>query len=212
MINLISEKALRADDSNFNDLTKNHYKKALLKAQRKVAKRYNLVQRLYTAGIKSIYGKDYDSPNDTEDIKLPMTNFISEYEVTINERAYKKVDRLTAQSEREYVLERNHNEILFNYWIRSKNDSLKIYFTSDINEEDFDVETEAPIIPSQYNEELMALALADIAKYGIIKYSGSDKESKFVNLSRMYGFNEKNLDKELLKNDTWVNMEVYRAY
>jgi len=212
MPNLMNEIALRAGDSNFDDLQKNYYKKALLIAKRKVAKRYNLIQRLYTTEINIVGEEEITSPNETEDVKLPMPNFVSEYQVLINDEPYTKADRLTIESEKEYVLERNHNQILFNYWVRSEKDVVKIYFTSDINKEDFELETEAPIIPSQYNEEVMSLALVEIAKFGIIKYSGSDKEARYVNLVKLYGMDEVSLDKELIKNDKWAQIEVYHVY
>ena len=212
MDRLMSEISLRADDTSYDQLSKQHYRKALLVARRKVAKRYNLIQRLYSFETNLPKDLDAESPNDTTDIILPMTNFISEYQVLVNDVSFTKVDRLNANKKDEYVLERDHNRILFNYWFRGENDYVKIYFTSDINKEDFEIEELSPIIPSQYDEEVMQLALVEIAKYGIIKFSKTDKEDKYRNLFSIYGMDEKSLDKELIKNDAWVQMEVYRVY
>ena len=92
------------------------YKECILKAQRKVAKRYDLIQRMYplTAVACEDNCDDLTGPEATEDIVLPMTNFMSEYEVLINEKPYTKVERITNQSVDEYVLQRNENSILFN--------------------------------------------------------------------------------------------------
>ena len=214
MDKLIKEIALRANDVNFEDFDQYVYRKVLLTAKRKVAKRYNLVQRLYrfTSYLDKDTTSDPESPGETEDIILPLTNFISEYEVVVHDVPYQKVDRLTIDSVNEYVLERNHNQILFNYFARTDKEDIRIYYTADINKEDSETEDYEAIIPSQYEEEIISLALTELSKLGVIKFVNTEREKKYSSLLQIYAINERDLDKELLKNDTWVAIKTYKPY
>jgi len=215
MDNLLKEIALRVDDINFDDFDQYVYRKALLVSQRKVAKRYKLVQRFFKFVSHfdvNVTDEEITNPGDTEDILLPFTNFVSEYRVLINGIEYHKVSILKASSKYDYVLERNQNQILFNYWFRQEDDEVRIYYTSDINKEDSEVEEYEAIIPSQYKEEVIDLALMQIAKLGMVKFANTGKERKYDRLRQLYALDERSLDANLIKNDSWVEITIYQPY
>jgi len=214
MDSLIKELALRAGDINFNDFDKYVYRKCLLTGKRIVAKRYSLVQRLFQFDSHcQLNDNELESPEQTKDIKLPLTNMISEYKVLINNEEYRKVSELNYESAFEYVLTRNQNSILFNYWQRHETDNVKIYFTSDINKEDSDLEEYEAIIPSQYNEEVIAFSLVELAKLGIVKYANSEKgKAKYQALFQLYNKDERSLDRNLIQNKEWVAIKPWQPY
>jgi hypothetical protein len=214
MDSLIKEMALRSNDINFDDFDQFSYRKCLLTARRIVAKRYSLIQRIFKLTSHCLLSEDeLVSPEVTKDIELPFTNFTSEYKVLVNNEVYNKVDKLTANSEYEYVLGRDHNKVLFNYWLRNTTDEVKIYFVADINEEDSELEEYEAIIPSQYNEEIVSFALVELSKLGIVKFANSEKgKAKYQSLFQLYNRDERSLDRNLIKNKSWITIKTWQPY
>lgn len=182
-------------------------------------------------------GETEDDWVDQEKVKpvpLSLMSFTAEHRVIINGNDYLKVGKLSTTrvtdmtadideygsasgaatvstllvEDYNYILYRDHNSILFNYSPRTKDDSVEIWYTADINEEDYDLEELQPVIPSQYTEELLALSVTEVAKLGIPKFGKSDKGTKYVNLMKVYGLDENVLNNDLHKNDAWTVMKV----
>lgn len=212
---LIGEIALRCNDISFKDFSKTVYEKCFLRSTRKVARRYGLIQRI--SEFNSII-LNYDNLNEdekttklSENIILSLPSFKSEYMVKVNNYEYTKVIRINI-NKYEYVLYRDENKIWFNYSPRTSNDIIELRYTSDINIEDYDIEEIQPIIPSEYNEELISLACVEIAKLGIVKYNESVEGGKYSNILRLYAIDERDLNKNLIKNDAWIEMKIWRPY
>lgn len=211
---LISEIALRVDDINYDDFHYGIYERVLLRASRIVARRYKLIQREYkfTSYINVPDGEDEESyieEKAKENIELSLMSFVSEYEVRINSQVYRKVNAIE-ENQKQYVLYRDNNKIWFNYSPRTKEDIVDIFYTSDINQDDYDIEEIQPIIPSQYNEELIAFAITELSKMGIVKFKNSEKGQKYSNAFKVYAIDPKNLDGDLLKDNPWAEMQVWR--
>jgi hypothetical protein len=212
--NLISEIALRCDDISFRDFAFGIYEKCLLKASREVARRYHLIQRLYKFTFELNVSSDASNEEIQpiyEDIPVGIPSFVSEYHVKVNGQQFLK-ENLQKQVAGTYTLNRNQNQILFNYYPRTEQDEIHIYYTSDINEDDYDVEELMPIIPSQYNEELISIGTMEIGKLGMVKFAGSEKGEKYGMAYKVNAIDKVSLEKNLIKDDKWVEMKVYHAY
>jgi len=204
---IISEVALRCNDTKFTDFQSSVYERALLRASRSVAKRYHLIQRESNFNIDIPIGENGDEDSVVEeksliDVVISLPSFTSEYKVIINNLEYTKVKDIT--DDYQYTLYRDQNRIYFNYQPRTKSDSVHIRYTSDINEEDYDIEELEPIIPSQYEEELIKLTLVEIAKLGIVKFNESSEGGKYTNVLKLYSIDERILEKDLIKDTTWA--------
>lgn len=213
---LISDIILKCNDTSFEDFQRSIYEKSLLKASRKIARRYQLIQRIYEFESK-IYVPDdedeetYVDEKAKEDFTLGIPSFMAEYSVIINGRPYTKRDA-AKENGYEYVLYRDHNQIWFNYSPRTANDEVMIKYTSNIEDDDYDVEELEPIIPSQYNDELTEAASVEVAKLGIAKFPNSAKGKKYEAILQLYYKDERNLNRSLLKNDNFVEINVWKPF
>jgi len=230
---LISEIALRCNDTGFKDFQRNVYERAFLRASRAVAKRYKLIQRELNFKVEIPVKEGEDETTVLEekcliDVIISVPSFTSEYKVVINNIEYTKVRDIKIQpvheniknavydynydtekigNSYEYVLYRDQNKIYFNYSPRSLSDSIHLRYTSDINIEDYDIEELEPVIPSQYEEELIKLTLTEIAKLGIVKFNESAEGGKYTNVLRLYSIDERVLENNLIKDTPWIKIK-----
>lgn len=212
---LLGEIALRCNDVAYKDFSKSIHERCFLRASRRVARRYHLIQRVYDFKIEIPNYENLDNDKKEERLGrnsiLYLPSFTAEYMVKINDYEYSKVKRINANNY-EYVLYRDENKILFNYSPRSKSDKIEIRYTADINIEDYDVEEIQPIIPSQYNEELISLACVEVARLGIVKFKSSEEGNKYTKVLQLYSMDEEQLNKNLIKNDDWVEIKTWSPY
>jgi len=212
---LMGEIALRCNDINFKDFGKSTYERCFLRASRKVARRYELIQRIYEFDSEipdySNLSSDKQTEKLNEEIIFNLSSFKAEYMVKVNNYEYTKVKRIEVGGY-QYVLYRDENKILFNYSPRSENDKIELRYTADINIDDYDIEDLEPVIPSQFNEELISFACVEIAKLGIIKYANSGEGKKYENILKLYGTDERELNKDLIKNESWIEMQIWKPY
>ena len=212
---LLGEISLRCNDIAYKDFSKPIYERCFLRASRNVARRYSIIQRIMDFEIDIPNYENLTDDEQTtklgEEVELFLPSFKDEYLVKINDYEYTKVKRINREKY-EYVLYRNENKILFNYSPRTGNDIVELRYVSDINVDDYDLEEIQPIIPSQYNEELISFACVEIAKLGIVKFAESAEGGKYTNILKLYGKDEKELNKNLIKDDNWVEMKVWRPY
>ncbi len=191
---LIAEIAIRCNDPNFQDFPENIYAKQLLKAKRKVAIKYRVFTRLY------VFTKNNEE-NEKEDIKLSIPGFLSEYKVKVNKAVYDKKENDEKLGDLTYKLEKLENELLFNYYPRNKTDLIKIYYISTLDEEE-DSDNIYPILPAEYEDEIINHAVLEMAKLGIARFPDikSEGNQKYTNLIKLYG--DTRLKAELLRNPT----------
>jgi len=210
---ILSEMALRCGDVGWKDFHKDIYERCFLRASRRTARRYQILQRVYSFNSVIPVKETEDSTEVLErerqkPIVLPLISFIAEYRISVNDVLYDKAE-LPEADKQQYALWRSHNQILFNYTPRTLNDEVIIHYTSDINEEDYDIEEIEPIIPSQYEEEVIGIGITELAKLGIAKYAGSERAEKYKEVLRLYSIDENSLDKDLLKNSNWIQMKAH---
>ena len=102
---LISEIALRLADIQYKDFHKNIYEQALLRADREVAKKYQVINKIYQSEIEA----------ETEVI-LNLPNFKAEYFVSCEEQTLRKVThKIENLMENCYYLEMLDGSLRFAY-------------------------------------------------------------------------------------------------
>ncbi|NPV12734.1 MAG: hypothetical protein HPY57_13185 [Ignavibacteria bacterium] len=188
---LIAEIAIKCNDPQFKDFPENIYVRELLRAKRKIALKYRVATRLYT------FTKNNEE-NDNEDIRLNIPGFLGEYRVKVNKAEYHRSEDNEKLSDLTYKLEILDGDIIFNYYPRNKNDLIKIYYTATFdNEENENIQ---PILPPEFEEEVINYTVLEIAKLGLAKFSDPKSEGflKYSNLIKLYG--DTRLKSELLKN------------
>ncbi len=187
----------RCNDSGFNDFPESFYSEAMLFAQRKVARQYSLLNRHYTFNAK---GSDLTKPLD-----LKLHSFQAETMVLINGKEYRRGNNLRFEKDRdlqlnnlefgtntfseeindkEYQLYFGTQNYLFNYYPRSEEDQIDLFYTADITIDDFDDESVTPIISSRYDEEVIKYSLLYVAEAGIGRFQGAKKE-KYLSIYKL---------------------------
>lgn len=186
MDSLISEIALRCNDSQYTDFQRSTYEKVFYRVSRELSRKYNINNRFYNF-VNTI--EDIEEP-----ILLKITSFKTENKVVINGKPYNKSSEL---KENCYVLKYLNNQLYFNYYNKLSGDLIHIYYLADINIDDYDIEETKPIIPIQFEEELITLSLIEIAKLGIPKFGNSEKGQKYKDILSIYSKDKRELDVNL---------------
>ena len=211
----ISEIALRCGDIDFKDFDSTIYERSLLKATRKLARKYELIQRIREFNVSISIPENEDEDSYVEEkvlvnVPLDLMSFKAEYKVLVNGYNHTKVN-VIHKNQYEYVLYRDQNQILFNYSPRTKDDKVILYYTADINIDDYDIEELQPVIPSSYEEELLDLGTVIHARLGVVKFKGSDKGNGYREAISMYSKNDSSLDRNLTKNQPWTVITPWSA-
>jgi len=197
---LISEIALRCGDTEYRDFQKEVYERAILFANRQIAKKYDLLKRYM--GFKS-YG--------TEEQQLTILSFAGEYRVLINGSQYDRVNKHELDSTKnQYYLYYDSHSFLFNYTNALDGDNVVIYYTADIKIDDYDLEQTAPIIPGKYEDEQIAIAVSYLIRLAKAKFIGHKLE-KYERLRTEYGRSrEKEYDSQLAPTTKWAQIKPFK--
>lgn len=190
---LISEVALQCGDSQFVDFPETIYAQAAFRAQREVAKDYNILQREITLTTES----------DTwEDLNLP--NFVAEAYVKVNGTKYDKRNELDDVDATQYHIRYNNYQWQLNYTNKVVGDEVNIFYTltGDVSEE----QDGTPIIPDKYYEEVVNKAVIYIAKLGIAQHEGT-KLQKYQNVFRIN--QRQKIDSSLAKDNSWISIKPF---
>ena len=218
---LISEIALRLADIQYKDFHKNIYEQALLRADREVAKKYQVINKIYQSEIET----------ETEVI-LNLPNFKAEYFVSCEEQTLRKVThKIENLMENCYYLEMLDGSLRFAY----KKTNLFATTEEEFNELQ-DVlltttnETESTstnkitilytIIPDKelyttndyiisdiYDEERIIFSMRYLCQIGIATYNG-DKKQKYFDILKMISDNN-DFDKKLVKDNAWITIKPF---
>lgn len=204
MDKLVNILAYRNGDTSFQEFSSQDYSTALFFAKRKVSKKYQISQRLYSFIIKNA---------SDADITLPIESFISELKVTVNNINFEKVKDVKDEPKKNiYKIERTYNSLVFNCSPKTLGDEISIYYNSDITDDLFILEELEPIIPTQYNEELISFSMQEISKVGLTKYSAVEyKVEKFKNILRLYPTDENVPDSTTSRNDAPIIVKLYNV-
>jgi len=220
---LISEIALRCADIQYKDFNYNIYEQALLRADREVAKKYQVITKYYQKDIAE----------ETETI-LNLPNFKAEYLVTCGEQTLRKVThKIENLMENCYYLERLEDELKFAYKktnlfnnleLEENFNELQDALLTTVNTTDTpstnvitilytvipDKESYATndyILDNIYDEERISFALKYIANLGIITFAG-DKKQKYMDLLKLVS-TLNDYDKRVIKDNAWVVMRPF---
>lgn len=190
---LVSEIALLCGDSQFQDFSELIYGQASFRSQREVAKSYDILKRKI----------EFVSETDIAE-ELLVKDFKAEYKVIINNIEYSK--KTDALEEEKYDLYYNPEAKAYyiEYYNKAIGDNIEIYYTSiGLTSEEYDG---LPVIPDQYQEEIIEGAALYIAKLGIAKYE-NEKKAKYQDLYRIY--NRRQYDSRLAKDNSWIEVKPF---
>ena len=220
----LSETALKCGDPFFRDFSKNIYSQAVFRAERGIAKRYSILDRMITI----------TNTDGVAELAITPLNFNGEWRVEVfrtgednligDFREYSRTDDVTLGNEtmsiavpkQRYSLKYMANQYLFNYSWPQKNDVINIYYTSSIaNEEDYTTFDDQgnpnliPILPNKYYEETVRRAVIYIAELGIAGFQG-EKLKRFMNILKRYTRPEDTSPERGLEKDRpWIVMKSF---
>lgn len=198
---LLSEIALRCSDTKYVDFPKQIYERAILYAERKIAFKYRVLNRYFSF-----------KASGTEEVALTIPSFAGEYRVTVNGVEYETGDKHELEeTETEYYLYFDSHAYKFNYTGRSEaEDDVVIYYNSDVNIEDYDLEETTPVLPKRYEEEVIAIAVSYIVKLALAKFTGMKLE-KYLRIREEYNsYNEDKVDGRLVPEEKWTKLETFK--
>ena len=233
---LISEVAQMCDDIGFKDFNKGKYDNALYRANRKVARKYHLFQKLYTFTLSKVTNNlNADIMLDLPDMKEPI--LISVNGINLRKKDYQILENkdmycyyMFRQPDGTYLFNYSmgmplENEVLLqnvdisaslNQGIVDRVDTTNSFGKSSndeivilyesIPERDFD-ESEY-FIPSNYEEEQVEYAILHIAKLGIATYH-QEKGQKYAKIYKLYQKNA-DVDKEVVETKEPVRIQLFQ--
>ena len=196
--------SFRCSDIGFNDFPESFYDEAILYANRKVARKYSLINRWYAFTATAI-----DDNQKRVPITLRLHSFTAESLVMINGVEYTRADNLRLDSaENEYQLSYGVQDYLFNYTHRGEEDNIQIFYTADITVDDFDDESIMPVVNSRYDDEVIKYALIYIAEAGVAKFGGATRD-KFLTIYKLN--TQKREGTESGEKETWPTIKVFKV-
>ena len=190
---LVSEIALLCGDSQFQDFSELIYSQASFRSQREVAKSYDILKRKI----------EFVSETEVAE-ELLIKDFKAEYKIIVNNAEYSK--KTDAIEEEKYDLYYNPEAKAYyiEYYGKAIGDNIEIYYTSiGLTSEEYDG---LPVVPDQYQEEVLEGAVLYIAKLGIAKYE-NEKKAKYQDLYRIY--NRRQYDSRLAKDNSWIEVKPF---
>lgn len=190
---LINEVALRLNDESFRSFPKHHYQRVLDRVKRQISRKYKLDKRIYV----------FKNTIREGEIPIELPNYISPVSLKVNQQEYTLVNNVDYHSsDYEYKLFRDYNKLHFEYNHRSDEDTIELIYTADITIKDDYYEDITPVIPEQYNEEIINHFVVEMCKLGISKYIGEEGR-KYGTLIQLYARNLKEYDQNLIKKEGW---------
>lgn len=235
MDRLLSEVAVRCDDVKTVDFTPNEYGRALHRANRTVAKRYSLLNKVISFKLS-----EYSS-SLTEDVILDLQDMKAENSVWVNNIKLIKVSRqlVDGWDAYSYYLDYHMNQWHFNYKLGTATAETNIDISNmDITEvmsqaleeravgteegsksfsdevvisynviPDADTDEGDFIIPSMYEEEQIEEAVLYLAKLGVTRFK-EDKLHKYERLLKLY-LKSDDYNKFNVPSREWVEIKPY---
>lgn len=236
---IINEIALRCGDSDFKDFPISIYNQAYYRANRAVAKTYQLLQKVLVFTTKDMV------TNTADDIILDIPDFNSEILVRVNDIPLKKKGQHLEYHDRySYYMELRDGQWIFNYVLGDYTSVLGNPRNIDITElmnvgvtertdeqiaeaqslkgmedevvivyniiPDRYTEKEGEfIIPSRYEEEIIKEGINYIAKLGIAKFTDGGEKQKKYEKIMVMYTPRSDKDKELLTSGEFIKIRPY---
>lgn len=213
---IISEIALQCGDPFFKDFPKNIYNQASYRAERGIAKDYDILDRKWI----------YTNTAGTSPITIVPLNFktaekviitIGDVDYEFTERQFDTVIDNIDTTVTYYSIIYNANKYELHYTNASVNDILTLYYTAHIaGEEDYellDPDGEAnliPVLPNKLYEEVIRRAVRYMAKLGVAQFSGqkAEKYTRILQIHTKKG--DENQDRSLYEGRPWIQIQRYR--
>lgn len=217
---LLSEVASLCDDIGFRDFDKGEYINAIYRANRVVARKYNLFRKVYSFTVGNMTNDlSKDILLDLPDMKEPI--LVSVGDINLHRM---DVQILPGKQAYSYYLSRQTDgTYLFNYILGAPVETPFLMQSTDITEDmseqtvfdrtetdlygktvqdvvtivyealpERDYDESEYVIPQNYEEEQLAYAVLRMSQLGIARF----KEEKLGKYSRLYNLYKKNSDKE----------------
>lgn len=212
---LISEVALQCGDPFFKDFPKNIYSQAVYRAERGIAKEFDILDRKWT----------YINTEGESPITIAPLNFKSAWRVTVTvndvETEYKERqldDILDSESVDDYYYNiiYNANTREFYYTNPATSDTITIYYSSQIaGEEDYEVLDSQgepnliPVLPNHLYEEVIRRSVRYISKLGLAQFSGL-KAEKYDRILKIHTKRTDEKQDTMLPTDRpWIQIKRY---
>ena len=202
---LISILAVRCDDKQLNDFDKEEYQDSIFQANKLIAKRYGILNRL----------KAFNVERFTDDMEIRLTSFSAEYAVKINGHLYTPVTfhKEFNDSDREYYLTQVGNRLLFNFSMQDESNNVEIYYKVDPQLSDYITEANSPIIPNKYQKEQIDFAMFDLAKKGLVRFvKNPEIRAKYEAILQLYQKDERSLDSQLVPNQAGFRVKTWTIF
>lgn len=213
----ISEVALKCGDPFFKDFPKNIYSQAVYRAEREIAQRYGILDRVWT----------YTNTDGTSPIVVAPLNFKSAWRITVTpdegtEQEYTQMQiddvldndsSATGSSNFYYAIIYNANQYEIYYTHPDTDDALTVYYVSGIaGEEDYEYydeegnENAIPVLPNRYFEEIVRRAVRYMAKLGIAQFDGL-KAERYGRVLNIYTKRpDETADNSLERDRPWIQI------
>lgn len=217
LIDLIAD---RCADSHHKDFQPDEYEEALYRADRKIARKYQILNRILKFNCKIVTppeqenNENYVGEQKNVDVELGLSTLHQEYKVLINQRPYFKgkqnalVSNASQNDSYTYYLYYGHNSWLFNYNPRTEDDDIIIFYTSGASVDNFDADTNQPIIPDKFEDERIRYALIEMAHMGIAKFK-EDKKVKYIDILRLNNRGQA-IDPNLTESKAFLTIQPYK--
>jgi len=212
---LIHRIADRCNDQYFKDFNPETYEECLYRADRTVARKYQVLTRMLKLNVKietppeSTNDADYVANQKNVDVPLNIPSLHQEYKVLVNNYPFTKgKQNALVDDSSTYYLYYGHNAWLLNWNPRSEDDDIVIFYMSGATIETFDADTNRPIIPNKFEDERIRYALIEIANMGIAKYREERKE-KYINILKLNN-RSSSLDPNLLESKASLTIQPFK--
>jgi len=237
-IKLIAEVALRCGDSQFEEFEKTIYKRGLYRANREVAKHYEILEKVLVFTLSDMI------ESTTDEIILDLPDLKAESMVIVNNANLTKVDKkLEGHFNYVYYLELRDGRYYFNYILGDYQTTDTYTRSNDITSimskglferiEDGDIATTGKtlsdkvtivytiipnldtelgefFIPDKYEEEQIERSLHYMSKLGMAKYPTGEKFDKWENIFRLYKVdNQSEYDKKIVKDREFIKIQPF---
>ncbi len=224
LINKINSKLIhtianRCDDSFFDDFKPARYEEALYRADRTIARKYQILERMFEFNTpivippESVSDDEYVVKQKNIDIELNMPSFNEEIKVILRASKTGNEEILTKSKEHEleagtytYYLTYGYNKWLFNYLPRTTEDTIIIFYMCGATVENFDADVNQPIIPNKYEDERIKYALQNIAQDGIAKFK-EDKKRKYISVFKLNS--DSRIDSNLIESQDFPTIKPF---
>lgn len=203
---ILSRVALRVGDEQFKDFDRSIYEDALKKANREIARKYQIQNKV-------ISFKTSDMIEDVEDtIILNLDDCKSVYAVYVNGKKLFSQDLVTGLNSYKLVLVEDRYHFDYRYFVdltsqytKSLEDEVTIYYVA---MPEYDSPISDYFVPQKYIEEQIEETAKVICQYGLAKFTDEIKVAKY---SRIFQLLQKNSDYNKFQTEDreWITFKMW---